>query len=183
MMSDWDKVKEIIKNAGFSHIGEIRMETVEPMDEVRDMCQNENCGMYGKNWACPPGCGSLEECRKRLLSYRTGILVQTVGELEDSMDWEGIKEAEERHKKCFLETAEKLREVCPELLPLGAGTCTLCKECTYPDSPCRHPDRRVSSMEAYGILVSDICAKNQMKYYYGPESIAYTSCYFFDFSS
>ena len=29
MMSDWDKVKEIIKNAGFSHMGEIRMETVE----------------------------------------------------------------------------------------------------------------------------------------------------------
>lgn len=182
-MDDLKKITEIIESAGFSHTERIHMETVELMDEVREMCQNGNCGMYGKNWACPPGCGSLEDCRKNLSRYQKGILVQTVGKLEDSMDWEGIKEAEERHKKRFLETAEKLREICPEVLPLGAGTCTLCKECTYPGAPCRQSEKRISSMEAYGILVSDICTKNQMKYYYGPDTIAYTSCYFFDLSS
>lgn len=182
-MENKREIMEIIESAGFSHTGEIQVKSVELMEEVRDMCQNGNCGMYGKNWACPPGCGSLEECRERLSSCRYGILVQTVGELEDSMDWEGIKEAEELHKKRFLETAEKLRAVCPNLLPLGAGTCTLCRECTYPDNPCRMPQKRISSMEAYGILVSDICTKNNIKYYYGPNTIAYTSCYFFDFSS
>ena len=82
-----------------------------------------------------------------------------------------------------MDETEKLRKIAPGFLPLGAGTCTLCRECTYPDSPCRQPERRISSMEAYGILVSDICSGNQVKYYYGPKTIAYTSCYFFDFSS
>lgn len=182
-MSDLKKITEIIDQADFSHTEKIRMETVELMDAVRDMCKNGNCGMYGKNWACPPGCGSLEECRDNLSRYKTGILVQTVGKLEDSMDWEGIKETEDRHKKLFLKTAEKLWEICPEFLPLGSGTCTLCKECTYPEAPCRQPKKRISSMEAYGILVSDICTKNQVKYYYGPDTIAYTSCYFFNLSS
>ncbi len=182
-MNELDRIMEIIEAAGFSHTGKISMDTVELRDEVRDMCHNGNCGKYARNWSCPPGCGTLDQCRQQLLSYKTGILVQTVGEIEDSMDWEGMKDTEERHKKTFLETAEKLRKIAPGFLPLGAGTCTLCRECTYPDSPCRQPERRISSMEAYGILVSDICSGNQVKYYYGPKTIAYTSCYFFDFSS
>lgn len=64
-MDDLKKITEIIESAGFSHTERIHMETVELMDEVREMCQNGNCGMYGKNWACPPGCGSLEDCRKK----------------------------------------------------------------------------------------------------------------------
>ena len=182
-MNELDRIMEIIEAAGFSHTGKISMDTVELRDEVRDMCRNGNCGKYDRNWSCPPGCGTLDQCRQQLLSYKTGILVQTVGEIEDSMDWEGMKDTEERHKKTFLETAEKLRKIAPGFLPLGAGTCTLCRECTYPDSPCRQPERRISSMEAYGILVSDICSGNQVKYYYGTKTIAYTSCYFFDFSS
>ena len=91
----------------------------------------------------PSGCGTLDQCRQQLLSYKTGILVQTVGEIEDSMDWEGMKDTEERHKKTFLETAEKLRRACPGFLPLGAGTCTLCGECTT-ESLTRQSERRNS---------------------------------------
>ena len=65
----------------------------------------------------------------------------------------------------------------PGLLALGAGTCTRCKECTYPDAPCRFPDKRVSSMEACGLVVMDTCKANGLGYYYGPQSIAYTSCF------
>lgn len=178
-MTDLRRAKEIIESAGFSFVGELDAATLNPLDEVRQMCKNGNCRQYGKNWACPPGCGDLEECRERLLKYASGFLVQTVGEIEDSLDWEGIKEAEARHKQMFLDTAAKLREEYPDLLPLGSGTCTLCKICTYPDEPCRQPGRQVSSMEAYGLLINDICSKNNMKYYHGPDTITYTACYLF----
>ena len=104
-MKDLKKAREIIEKAGFSFVGDLDAATLQPLDEVRDMCRTGNCGKYGKNWACPPGCGSLEECRQRLKEYAGGFLVQTVGELEDSMDWEGIRDTEARHKKMFLETA------------------------------------------------------------------------------
>ena len=119
-MNELDRIMEIIEAAGFSHTGKISMDTVELRDEVRDMCHNGNCGKYARNWSCPPGCGTLDQCRQQLLSYKTGILVQTVGEIEDSMDWEGMKDTEERHKKTFLETAEKLRRACPGFLPSGS---------------------------------------------------------------
>ena len=98
-MNELDRIMEIIEAAGFSHTGKISMDTVELRDEVRDMCRNGNCGKYARNWSCPPGCGTLDQCRQQLLSYKIGILVQTVGEIEDSMDWEGMKSAT---KKLFL---------------------------------------------------------------------------------
>lgn len=104
------------------------------------------------------------------------MCIQTVGDVEDSMDFEGMVEVEQRHKKQFAELAEKLRREYPKLLPLGSGCCTICKKCAewrrLPFS-----GKKISSLEAYGIVVSDLCSRNEMKYYYGPQKIAYTSCY------
>ena len=70
-MNELDRIMEIIEAAGFSHTGKISMDTVELRDEVRDMCRNGNCGKYDRNWSCPPGCGTLEQCRKQLFGYKT----------------------------------------------------------------------------------------------------------------
>uniref|UniRef100_UPI0040573B31 DUF2284 domain-containing protein n=1 Tax=Acetatifactor sp. TaxID=1872090 RepID=UPI0040573B31 len=51
------------------------------------------------------------------------------------------------------------------------------KQCTYPNSPCRFPEKMISSMEAYGMLVAEVCKANDMKYYYGPNMIAFSSCF------
>ena len=83
------------------------------------MCASNTCHMYGKNWHCPPGCGTLEECEARVRSYRQGILVQTVGELEDSMDGEGMMETEKAHKEHFFALEEKLRSQYPRCFPLA----------------------------------------------------------------
>ena len=89
----------------------------------------------------------------------------------------GMMEAEAAHKEHFNALHERLLETWPGLLALGAGTCTRCRECTYPDAPCRFPEKRVSSMEACGLVVMDTCKANGLGYYYGPQSIAYTSCF------
>ncbi|MFQ9153032.1 MAG: DUF2284 domain-containing protein [Blautia sp.] len=28
-----------------------------------------------------------------------------------------------------------------------------CETCAYPDSPCRHPDKRVATVESHGIML------------------------------
>lgn len=173
----FENAKKLVLSGGFSEAALLDCSTLELREEVREMCGANTCGMYGKNWACPPGCGTLEECRKRVGRYHYGILVQTIGELEDSMDFEGMQAAEKKHKENFLKAAALLKEQHPELLALGAGCCTLCASCSYPDSPCRFPEKQISSMESYGIVVSDLCRANNLGYYYGPGRIAYTSCY------
>lgn len=176
-MQDIEKLIELGKQAGFSHVAPLDCGTIRLLPEVREMCEKNTCGMYGKNWCCPPGCGDLESCEKRIRQYTEGILVQTVGELEDELDGEGMMEAEQAHKEHFTRLEKELRELYPDLLPIGAGTCTRCKSCTYPDAPCRFPDKSFASMEAYGMLVTQICQDNNLSYYYGPNTIAYTSCF------
>ena len=176
-MIDFETLDARGKNAGFTHTGPLDCHTIRLLPEVREMCAADKCHQYNKNWTCPPGCGSLEECEGKVRRYQKGLIVQTVGELEDNMDGEGMMETEARHKEAFLRLMEDLKKDYPDLLAIGAGCCTRCKTCTYPDAPCRFPDKKVSSMEAYGILVSQICKDNSLPYYYGDCTIAYTSCF------
>ncbi|MEG2258967.1 MAG: DUF2284 domain-containing protein [Oscillospiraceae bacterium] len=166
----------LARDKGFSETAELDVSTIELMPEVREMCATNTCHQYGKNWACPPGCGEIEDCKRKIGQYAQGVLVQTVGQLEDSWDFEEMKETEQRHKKMFNELIEEISASGLDMLPVGAGTCTRCKECTYPQSPCRFPDKAMSSMEAYGMLVNQICKSNGVPYNHGTNTVCYTSC-------
>lgn len=176
-MLDMDFLYIRARAAGFTAAAPLDAGTLSPNVEVRAMCQNNVCGQYGQRWSCPPGCGTLEECAARLQTYRGGILVQTIGILEDEFDGEGMIKTEARHKVQFQVLWEDLRTDYPQLLALSSGCCTRCKICTYPISPCRTPNAVFSSMEAYGLLVLDVCRRNHLPYYYGKAQIAYTSCF------
>jgi predicted metal-binding protein len=97
--------------------------------------------------------------------------------MEDEFDYETIQTAGAKHKENFTVLVEKLRTRYPDMLPMGAGTCTICEKCTYPDAPCRFPDRSISSMEAYGLWVSKVCELSGVPYNYGKLTLTYTSCY------
>ena len=66
-----------------------------------------------------------------------------------------------------------------DVLALAAGSCTHCKTCAYPDDPCRFPEAAASSVEAYGLLVNQLCVDNGLAYNYGENTIAYTALFLF----
>lgn len=171
-----DMLLSLARQAGFSHLTELDAAVLNPMPEVRNMCSADRCRSYGKSWSCPPACGSIEYAARRISQYHRGLIVQTTGELEDEFDLQAIAAIEARHKKAFLNLARQARLLFPGCLPLSSGTCSLCRKCTYPDRPCRFPGKRLSSMEAYGLLVSDVCQKSGLPYYYGPKTITFTAC-------
>lgn len=166
-------------DAGFSYAGILYANTLTPREEIRDMCAVNTCGLYGKCWTCPPACGTLEEHITSLSSYQQGILVQTTTILEDDFDYPAMEACSKKHKTIFSEFLEILKQDFSDVLALSAGGCTLCPSCTYPNQPCRNPDRAIASMEAYGLWVSEICKLNHMKYYYGSKTMTYTGCYLF----
>lgn len=165
--------------AGFTHVGAVARETLLLRPEVRDMCAADRCGAYGKTWQCPPGCGTLEELTARMAPYGDGVVVQTVGMLEDDYDYPSMQHIMQEHKACFAAYVAALREAGENVFPLGAGGCTLCAACTYPDAPCRFPDRTWPSMEAAGLWVSEVCTQAGLAYNYGPLHMAYTSLVLF----
>lgn len=172
-------IKEAIEE-GFSTVSELDISTIRLLPEVRGMCEENKCKAYGNSWSCPPACGTLNECSEQIAQYKSGIIVQTVGQLEDSFDFESMQETGDKHSKMFLSYAKKLSRKFPGTLALGAGSCRLCPECTYPDEPCRYPDSKISSMEAYGMFVSDVCTANGVPYYHGPNTVVYVGCYLLD---
>jgi len=176
-MEEYKELAETAKDCGFTHYTQLDITTLEFMQEIRDMCNPDQCRNYNKSWSCPPACASLEEMRERIKKYTTGILVQTVGEVEDSLDWDGIMETGEHHKENFGKMRKKLSKKHPSLLAMGAGECRLCETCTYPDNPCRFPDETEVSMEACGLFVSKVCTDNNLAYNYGSNFIAFTSCF------
>ncbi|KIR03104.1 hypothetical protein P261_01919 [Lachnospiraceae bacterium TWA4] len=175
-MTDLEKLKEVALACGFSHVGNLDVDTVQVRIEVRDACAVDKCHAYNKNWVCPPACGTLEECESTMRKYKMGLILQTTGELEDSFDIEGMEELQKNHSQNMHDFTDKAKELYPNSLVLGDSACRYCKDCTYPDAPCRFPNRQSPAMEAYGMVVSDVCRDNDIPYYYGPGTLTYVGC-------
>ena len=173
-----DNLVQLALDMGFSHAVPLNIKTLEADAQVRAMCAADKCGAYCKNWTCPPSCGTLEQCAERMSAYTSGILVQTMGTLEDSFDVEGMQALEKQHLQNFRRAADALREAFGDVFCLGSGGCRICEKCAWPD-PCRFPEKTHSSMEAYGLLVSRVCQKNNLSYYYGKDTLTYTACFLF----
>jgi len=58
---EFEKLKELALECGFSNCGPLEVAKLELREEVREMCKANSCGQYGKRWSCPPGCGELED--------------------------------------------------------------------------------------------------------------------------
>ena len=174
-MEALENLKSIAKACGFDTAADMDPKTIELREEVRAMCAEGKCHAYGHNWTCPPNCGDLDYCRSVIEKCASGIIVQTIGHLEDSLDYETMMDTSKEHKKRFNVLAEKVKEIYPDAVCLGAGGCTICEKCAYPE-PCRFPDRAFSSMEGYGMLVNEVCKANNVPYYYGANTIAFCGC-------
>ena len=170
----------LAKEAGFKYAASIDMESLEFREDVRAMCRSDRCNSYGKSWSCPPATGSIERAKERISGYHRGIIVQTCGEISGSFDIDGTRQIMLRHKKTFDTFVRQVRTFYPDCLPMGAGACSRCRSCTYPDRPCRHPDRMYPSMEAYGLLVSDVAVRSGLGYNYGENTMSFTSCILID---
>lgn len=151
---------------------------IEFSQEVRDACAENLCGMYGKSWSCPPGAGKWQDLRDHFRSYSHAFLFTTKHEISGWSDRAGMDKARHIHtstertiEKELLDEGEKI-EIC------GAEGCNLCKECTYPDAPCRYPALLHCSMEATGMNVVKLAKDKNIRYNNGTNTITYFSVIF-----
>lgn len=74
-MTDW---MEIAQNVGFDTAAPIDPKALTAREDVRDMCAADKCGAYGKNWTCPPACGTVETTLESIL-YRRNFMDYACG--------------------------------------------------------------------------------------------------------
>ena len=173
-----NQIMQLAQKIGFDCMGECSAKDLVARPEVRSMCAAGKCQVYGHSWACPPACGELEDFQDLMNMYEHCLVVQTIGEMEDDFDFEAMEETGSLQKNRVLDLVEALDAagLSSQTLTFSAGTCTLCAECTYPDAPCRFPDKRLVSMEAAGLVVSEVCELASVPYNHGPQTIAYSGC-------
>lgn len=163
------------KTLGFDVAVAMNPKTLVARKDIRAMRAEDKCGAYHKNWTCPPAIGTTEQCQQKMRQYKRGILLQSVGQMNKSIDSKCYRETEQRHLQNFLAFAEAIRQEYPNALCLSAGGCRVCKQCAYPE-PCRFPEKAVSSMEGYGLFVTQVCRDAGVPYHHGEKTITYTAC-------
>ena len=127
-------------------------------ERVRHVCETE-CPMYGTTWACPPGVGSVEDCRARCLAYPEALLLTTAAEVRDIADMDETLATRGAHEAVARQAEQLLRAEGLETYTLSTESCTRCKACTYPDAPCRFPDEMYPCVESHAIIVTDLAER------------------------
>ena len=178
----FDRLTALALSLGAFRAAVIPVDSIETDASFRDLCASNVCGNYGRNWMCPPDAGEIHDLMAALHTYSYALVYQTVSELEDSYDFEGMMDAGLRHNHLMVELRHEMdREDLPRTLHLGAGGCRMCEVCgKRTGEPCRHPDLAVASLETYGVNVSKLAPAAGMKYINGQNTVTYFGAVLFD---
>ncbi len=162
--------------AGFSRAAEGDAALLTCEERVRAFCTPEKCPNYGESWICPPGCGSMEDCRAVIAARRRVLLLQSLH--EDTAGWTGAdfaRAALEHNRRAWAFT-EALRREQPQAYMLTTGGCELCEKCTFPDAPCRRPEKQRGSLSAFGVDVGKLSAALGVDYAFEPGKLRLVAC-------
>jgi len=175
-----DELISWIKGIGFTDAVIAPIGKVVFRSEFRKACEDNKCGGYGARWTCPPGAGTPEELYARAMTYSHVLFAKISWPLEDCFDFEGIQEGGKEHARLTQITGDQAASRFPEgAVVLGHSRCGLCETCTYPDEPCRHPERAAPGISAYCISVGETARACGLPAYDGDERIVYFTAVLF----
>jgi len=141
----------------------------------REICRGNGCGKYGRCWVCPPEIGEIDALIASLAAYDRVLWYQSIADIEDSFDIEGMFNAGRAHAQLSQRLSDALKSRGHTgFLHLSCGGCHLCERCAKEDAlPCRHPDRALPSLEGYGIDVYGTTKDTPLKYINGQNTVTY----------
>ena len=152
---------------------------LEFSDRIRWICQNE-CAMYGKSWACPPGVGSVESCKAKCLSYKNCLLVSSIVEVADIADMEETLATRPGHEALTEQVAQLLRDQGENPYILSTEACSICQRCAILDGqPCRFPEKMHPCVESHGINVVPGLEKLGLDFQFGCNVVTWISLLLF----
>ena len=150
---------------GFSAAAVVDTDQIVFDPSFRPYCAENLCGQYGANYSCPPDCGSPEEMKQRVLSYKNALVLQSIWQVESYSDAAAIKKAKKDHNAAELRLVKRLREAGIGGLIVGASGCALCSPCAQTlGQLCNFPDLKYSCMSAYCIFVKKLADTCQLEY-------------------
>jgi len=138
-LNSFKKYEELAEKLGAVNAKIINASEVEVDNRSRLKCRF-GCSSYFVNWTCPPRHGIQPwTFKKSLLSqYSFALLVHA--------------HYPETSQRISLEI-ERIVFLDGYSLVFSLSDCALCKECTCPEKPCRHPEKARLAAQSVGIDV------------------------------
>jgi predicted metal-binding protein len=163
-----------IQTLNVQNVAAIPVEKIVFDRAFRSLCEANSCGVYGKNWMCPPCVGEIDPLIARAKGYLVAVVYQTIGALEDSYDFEGMMAAGENMSKINIAVKKFVANEDEGALVLGGGACRVCERCAKLDEkPCRNPTLAMPSLESHGVNVSALAQACGMRYINGENTVTY----------
>ena len=146
---------------------------------IRWICENE-CPMYGKSWACPPGVGSLNQCKGKCLAYENCLLISSIVEVSDITDMEETLATRPEHEALTNEVAAILEQLGAKPYILSTEACTVCEKCAILEGqPCRFPEKMHPCVESHCINVVPILESRGLEFQFGANVVTWVSLLFY----
>ena len=153
---------------------------LEFSDRIRYICRTE-CPRYGQSWACPPGVGSVEECKAKCMGYKECLVIGTITECSDIADIDETLATRPDHEAITDQVQQMLRDMGIEPYILSTDSCAICQNCTCPEGkPCRHLERMHPCIESHGINLIPTLEENGLEFQYGGNIITWYSMLFYN---
>lgn len=166
---------EKINESVFLNVSEI------PFDEKwRSYCSANLCGRYGTTWNCPPAAGTLKYCMKHAQGFAKAFVFTHSGKVDGFSDNETMDALRNETMDILFDICKKLENNNISFQALGCGSCNECKKCTYPDFPCRFPERAVPPVESYGIDVASLAQSKGLTYFAGDGTVTFFCIILYD---
>jgi predicted metal-binding protein len=152
---------------------------LEFSDRIRWICENE-CPMYGKTWACPPGVGTVLQCQAKCMAYENCLMISTITEVYDIADIEETLSTRGEHEEITNQVAALMEEQGVKPYILSTEACAICERCAILDGqPCRHPERMHPCVESHGINVIPAMESCGMEFQFGDNVVTWLSLLFY----
>ena len=153
--------------------------TLEFSSRIRWICENE-CPMYGKSWACPPGVGSLNQCKGKCHQHENCLLISSIVEVNDIADMEETLATRPDHEALTNKVAAIMEEMGVKPYILSTEACTICERCAILDGqPCRFPEKMHPCVESHGINVVPVLESRGLEIQFGANVVTWVSLLFY----
>lgn len=179
-MIDREKLEAQLSTLPLYVYFDVDPKSLEFSDRIRWICENE-CPMYGKSWACPPGVGAVDACAAKCLAYQKCLVIGTITEVADISNISCALATRNDHEALTNTIRGFFREQNIEPYILSTEACSHCPRCTVLDGePCRHPDRMHPCLESHGINIIPTLEENGLEFIYGENIVTWYSLLFYN---
>lgn len=140
----YEELIKIVRENGADKAQIIEQSKIVLSPVFREICESNGCGNYGRCWMCPPYAGEIGDLIEKVRTYPRGLLYQTIGEIEDSFDIEGMFDCGRDHALVSQKIQSAVKPLLSEgFLHLTCGGCRVCETCAKrTTSPAASPIRR-----------------------------------------